>query len=102
MYGRKFSLVKRDYDRISDDIPPRMKIFEHGYPHSTAFLQFCLKFKRFKPHTTACHPTNNVKLFQTVYPSISDVIQPEVALPKQVHKNVSLEQGLKSVYPLKL
>ena len=49
--------------------------FEYGYPHSNALLQFELKLEFFKPYKAACHPTrhgvnNDVKLFQTVYPSI--------------------------------
>ena len=46
--------------------------FEYGYPHSSALLQFCLKFECWKPHKAARDPTrcdviNDVKLFQTVY-----------------------------------
>ena len=31
------------YEHISDDIPPQMKKFEYGYPHSNALLQSRLK-----------------------------------------------------------
>ena len=44
-------------ERIFDDIPPQMKIFEYGYPHSNAFLQFRLKLERCKPQKSARHPT---------------------------------------------
>ena len=30
-------------ERISDDIPPQMKIFEYSYPHSNAQLTFPFK-----------------------------------------------------------
>ena len=30
-------------ERISDYIPPRMKNFEYGYPHSNALLTFSLQ-----------------------------------------------------------
>ena len=31
-------------ERISDDIqPPKMKLFEYGYPHSNAHLKFYLQ-----------------------------------------------------------
>ena len=58
-------------DRISDDIPPKMK-FEYNYPHSNAFLQFLIKLERCKENKGAHHPTkcdviNDVILFLTVY-----------------------------------
>ena len=54
-------------ERISDGIPPQMKILNMVM----ALLQFPLKFKRCKPHKAARHPTmygviNDVKLFPTV------------------------------------
>ena len=57
---------------ISDDMPPQIKNFENGYPHSNAFLQFCLELECCKPHKASHHPTkfdvsNDVKQFQTVY-----------------------------------
>ena len=30
-------------ERISDDIPPQMKILKYGYPHSNALLKFPFK-----------------------------------------------------------
>ena len=59
-------------ERISDNIPPQMKNFEYGYPHSNALLQFRLKLEHCKPHNSAHHLTicdviNDVKLFPTVY-----------------------------------
>ena len=50
-------------ERISDDIPPQMKILNMVIPHSNALLQ---------PHNTARHPTkydviNDVKLFPAGY-----------------------------------
>ena len=58
-------------ERISDNIPPQMKIFIYGYRHSNALLQFHLKLEHCKAHNTARHPTrcdiiNDVKLFPTV------------------------------------
>ena len=55
-------------ERISDDIPPQIKILNNGYPHSNALLQFELKLERCKPHEAALHPTkgdviDDVKLF---------------------------------------
>ena len=46
--------------------------FKHGYPHSDAFLQFCLELERCKLYKAACHPMkcgviNDVKQFPTVY-----------------------------------
>ena len=59
-------------ERISDDILTQMIIFEYGYPHSYALLQFRLELERWKPHKAARHSTrcdviNDVKLFPTVY-----------------------------------
>ena len=61
-------------DRISDDIHPK-EIFEYGYPHSNAPLQFLLKFERCKPRNAARHQTkydviNDVKMFPAVYRGI--------------------------------
>ena len=46
--------------------------FEYGYPHSSALLQFCLKFERCKPQKAARRPTicdviNDVQQFPAVY-----------------------------------
>ena len=51
--------------------------FEYGYPHSNALLQFDLKLEHCKPHKAAGHPTkcdviNDVKLFLTVYHSVTN------------------------------
>ena len=59
-------------ERISDDIPPQMKIFEYGYPHSNAILQSLFKLEHCKLYKAAHHPgicdiINDIKLFQTVY-----------------------------------
>ena len=37
--------IKRYFRHIPDDIPvtSQNEIFEYGYPHSNALLQFCLK-----------------------------------------------------------
>ena len=40
-------------NRMANDIPPPNEIFEYGYPHSYALLQFCLKLE---PHKTAWLP----------------------------------------------
>ena len=52
-------------ERISDDIPPQMKIL-----NSNALLQSRLKLKHCQPHKAASRPTkldviNDVKLFPT-------------------------------------
>ena len=54
-------------DRISDDIPPQMKILNTAIP-----ILMRLELERWKPHKTARHQTrcdviNDVKLFPTVY-----------------------------------
>ena len=59
-------------ERISDDIPPEMKIFEYGYPHSNTLLQFRLELEHCKPHNATHHSSkcdiiNDVKLFPTFY-----------------------------------
>ena len=58
-------------ERISDDIPPVMKILNMVIP---ILMQFC-SFKRCKPHNAAhhlmkCDIINDVKLLPTVYLSI--------------------------------
>ena len=73
-------------DRISDDIPPQMKMLKYGYHHSNVLLQFCLKLERCKAHKVVRHPTksgviNGVKLFQT---ELCQIIRCR-ALPKHVH-----------------
>ena len=75
-------------DRISGDIPPKMK------PHSNALLQFCLKLNvasQLKPHKAAYHPTkceviDDVKLFPTVYRRIPSQI---LTISKQTSRHKS-------------
>ena len=55
-------------ERISDDIPPQIKILNIVIPHSNALL----KLEHCEPHKAARHPTkgnviDDVKLFPTVY-----------------------------------
>ena len=59
-------------ERISDDIPPEMKIFEYGYTHSNTLLQFRPELEHCKPHNATRHQSkcdviNDVKLFPTGY-----------------------------------
>ena len=60
-------------ERISDDIPPQMKILNMVISIQMHFnLQFELKLERCKPHKAArhpkkCHVINDVTLFPTVY-----------------------------------
>ena len=61
-----------NFERISDDIPPQIKILNMVNPNSNALLHFPLKLECCKPHKVACHPTkcyviNDVKQFLTVY-----------------------------------
>ena len=79
-------------DHISDDIPPQMIFLRFGYSHSNAFLHFftlnifvsCeIQVLQAKCHPTKCDITNDIKLFPTVYPKLSqmfDVIQLDVPL----------------------
>ena len=55
-------------DRISDDVPPQMKILNMVIPN---LMHFC-SFERCKPHNAARHPMkcdviNDVKVLPTVY-----------------------------------
>ena len=75
------------FDCISNDIPPQMKKFEYGYPHSNAISTVLSQIECCKPHNAThhlmkCEIINDVKLFPTVF---FDVIQSEVALQKQMH-----------------
>ena len=86
-------------ERISDDIPPQMKILNMVIP-SNALLQSRLQLEHCNPHKAAPHPTkcdaiNDVKLFLTVYRRIIlsqffYVSQSNVALQKQAHYNSAL------------
>ena len=79
---RNLVLRRRASGAIKHDFRPYIRRytspnvnFEYGYPHSNAFLQFCLKFEHCKSQKAAHHPMifyviNEVKLFPTVYPRI--------------------------------
>ena len=59
-------------ERISDDIPPRMKILNMGIPILMNFCRSASNLERCKPHKavhqqTICDVINGVKLFPTVY-----------------------------------
>ena len=97
--GRHVSgAVKRDFRPYIRRYTSPNENFEYGYPHSNALLQFDLKLQRCKPHKAVSHPTkcdviNDVKVFPTVYHSISqdilsqifDIIQSDFALQTHVH-----------------
>ena len=62
-------------ERISNDIPPLMKILN---------MEFCLKFECFKPQKASLNPKicdviNDVKQFPGILSQIFDVIQSDVA-----------------------
>ena len=92
---RASGAIKRDFKRISGNIPPQMKILNMVIPISNALLQFDLKLERCKPHKAARHPTkgdviDDVNLFLTVWSRIYcrkffKVIQSDVALQTWVH-----------------
>ena len=68
--------VKRDFRPYIRWYTSPNENFEYGYPHSNVLLQLPLKLKRCKPHKAELHPTicdvmNGVKLFQTVYRTIT-------------------------------
>ena len=57
------------FERISDDIPPQMKILNMDIP---ILMHFDLKLERCKPHKAARHLTkgdviDDIKPFPTVY-----------------------------------
>ena len=63
--------VKRDFRTYIRRHTSPNEIFEYGYPHSNALLQFELKLEHCKPHKAVRHQTkcdviNGVKLFPTV------------------------------------
>ena len=86
-------------ERKSDDTPPLMKILNMVIPILMRFYSLVSNWSvasRIKPykgvrHSTKCDVINDVKLFPTVYPGYTvamfDVIQSDVALQNQVHKN---------------
>ena len=66
-------------ERISDDIPPEIKILNKVIPILMHFCKFRPKLDRYKPQKAACHPTicdviNDVKLFPTVYHRTQDIL----------------------------
>ena len=67
--------VKRDFRMYIRRYASPNTIFEYGYPHSYALLQFHLKLDSCKPHKAARHPTkcdviNDAEQFLTVYRKI--------------------------------
>ena len=80
---------------LSDYIPPQMNILKTFIPTSNALLQFLSQFEHYKPHKAACHLTKcdvfngrqtiSNSISQDILSKISDVIQSDVALQKQVH-----------------
>ena len=56
-------------DCIFDHIPPQIKNFKYGYPHSNALLQFFAQIEALQAarHPAICDVINDVKLFPTVY-----------------------------------
>ena len=54
---RASGAVKRDFRTYIRRYTSPNENFEYGYPHSNAFLQFCLKLERCKPHKAERHPT---------------------------------------------
>ena len=87
---RASGAVKRDFRTYIRRYTSPNENFEYGYPHSNAFLQFCLKFEHCKPHKAACHPTecdviNDDSISQDILLQIIDCIQSDLALQKQVH-----------------
>ena len=54
---RASGAVKRDFRTYIRRYTSQNENFEYGYPHSNAFLQFCLQMERCKPYNAARHPT---------------------------------------------
>ena len=89
-------------DRISDNVPPEMKIFIYGYPHFNAHLQFPLKLKHCKLNKAACQPMkcdviNYVKQFPTLYHRIYSpkfLTLSNRMLQKEVHLNAIITSKL--------
>ena len=78
-------------DRISDDIPPQMKILNMVIPILMLLLQLPLKLKRCKPHNAACHQTIcSDSISHDILSQIFEASQSEVVLQKQVHLKSSL------------
>ena len=70
--------VKRDFQRISDDTPPKIKVLNIVIPILMRFYRFVSNWSivsRIKPHKGVryqmkCYTINDVKLFLTVYRKI--------------------------------
>ena len=54
-------------ERISDDIPPPMKILNMVIPILMHFCSFFLKLQNDTRYSTKCDLINDVKMFPTVY-----------------------------------
>ena len=76
-------------DHISNDIPPQMKNFKYGYPHSNAFLQSLLTLECWRRHKVTHHPTKcdkiNEYISQDILSQIFDSIQSDVTLQKPMY-----------------
>ena len=64
--------IKRDFRPYIQQYTSSAENFGYGYPHSNAFLEFCIELEHCKPHKAERHPTiydviDDVELFQTVY-----------------------------------
>ena len=70
-------------ERISDDIPPQMKILNMVIP---ILMHFCSGALQAACNPMICDVINDVKLFPyDILSQIFDVIQSNVVLQKQVH-----------------
>ena len=89
-------------ERISDNIPPQIKILNMVIPIQMCFYRLVSNWSiasHIKPHKGVpqqmkCEVINGLKLFPTVYRRIYCckffyVIQSDVTLQKQVHENLS-------------
>ena len=82
-------------ERISDDIPPQMKILNMVIPILMGFYSLVSNWSGASPkkpykgvrHPTKCDVINDIKLFPTydLLSQIFDFIQSDVVLQKQVH-----------------
>ena len=55
---RASGAVKHDFQTYIRRYTSPNEIFEYGYPHSNALLQYRLKFERLKPRNAARHQRN--------------------------------------------
>ena len=83
--------------RISDDKPPQLKILNMVIPILMRFYSLISNLSvasRIEALQIKCDINNDVKQFLTVYRGCTvanfDVIQSDVALQKQVHKNLAI------------